>query len=193
MYYLIRCDVLLNKKGESIVEVHNHEPVGEIWSWTDGQPLEPDERNVPTPIEIEFETYDGYDGPPRELIDVGVSLMSARLADAILSAGVDNLELFPATLRNKANGATFEYRAFKLIGLVAAADLGASEASSYRGTAPYSFKKLALDEKKAHGLLMFRLAENTAALVAHERVRDAILSRGIDTLEFLKPEEWMQL
>ncbi len=195
MYYVLRCLPLLNEKGEALMEIHNCFDVGSIWDWQDGQALTEEERNFPVPIEIDFDPFRGYSGPPIEMRDVCIPIMSLRLAEAIAAAGIDNVDFFPARLRNTATGETFDYRAYKIIGLVAAADLGKSEWTSYDGkpVADVSFETLALDESKPRGLGMFRLAENVSAVVVHERVKQAIESRGINTIEFVKPEDWAHL
>ena len=38
---------------------------------------------------------------------------------------------------------------------------------------------------------MFRLAENTNALVVHESVKAYLEGRGFTMLSFIPPEEWM--
>lgn len=78
-------------------------------------------------------------------------------------------------------GAVFTgYKAVNVLGLVAAADLGRSQATVHDGVAlaDVDFDHLALDDSRTHGLRMFRLAESTNAIVVHESVRDALLDRG---------------
>ena len=127
MYFLMDCERITTEDGEAQLEIHNHIKAGNVWGWRDGKPLEPDEENVPTPIVIDFDPFRGYQGPPEELFDVGVPLMSARLAEAITEAGVANVLFFKTTLRNTVSGETYEYQTFKLVGLVAAADLKKSK------------------------------------------------------------------
>lgn len=195
MYYVLRCLPLLNEKGEALMEIHNCFDVGSIWDWQDGQALTEEGRNFPLPIQIEFEPFRGYSGPPIEMRDVGIPIMSVRLADAFTAAGVDNIEFFPARLRNTVTGASYEYRAYKIVGVVAAADLARSEWRSYdrKPVADVSFETLAIDEGRPAGLGVFRLAENISAVLVHEWVRRVIEARGIDTIEFVKPEDWAHL
>jgi hypothetical protein len=49
---------------------------------------------------------------------------------------------------------------------------------------------LAIDPSKTRNALMFRLAENTSAVLVHERVRQYVESRGITTLSWYNPEQW---
>jgi hypothetical protein len=195
MYHVLRCLMPQNSKGEALMKISNAIEVGSVWNWRDGMALQPDELPVPTPIVIPYRPLRGYPGPPVEFLDVSVPLMSARLAQAIVEAGVDNIELFPAVLRDAAGGVEYDYKAFKVVGLVAAADMRQSKWSSYDGNlvADVAFDKLVIDEKKARGLLMFRLAEKLSALLVHQRVRDRILANGIDTVDFVAPEDWAHL
>jgi len=192
LYYILDCNEPLSEEGEALLEIHNNFRVGKIRLWRTGRPLR---GEVPGPIEIRFDRFRGYEGPPVELLDLGIPIMSRRMADALTEAGVDNLELFPAKLVHPGSGEAYEYRAYNVIGLVAAADLDKSEWSSYDGrpVMDTSFESLVLDESKVGTQLLFRLAENVNALMIHERVRDHLTEKGIDTLEFIAPEDWSQI
>jgi hypothetical protein len=52
------------------------------------------------------------------------------------------------------------------------------------------FHALSIDESKARGLLIFRLAENITAVLVHEHVKKQVERSGIGTLTWLAPEEW---
>ncbi|OHA80393.1 MAG: hypothetical protein A2675_01350 [Candidatus Yonathbacteria bacterium RIFCSPHIGHO2_01_FULL_51_10] len=196
-YYILKCPLLVTEDGEALIEIHNEAVVGSVWDWRDGKALEQEERqSIPNPISIDVDYYRGYQGQPVELFDVGTPLMSKRLADAFVEAGVHNVEFFPAVLKNKVTGETYDYCAFKVVGLVAAADLEKSKWESYDNklVADTSFEHLVLDEVKAagSGFLVFRLAENINALMVHEKICDAILTKGINTLKFVEPKDWVQ-
>ena len=195
MYFIMDCDLLTNEDGAPLMEIHNAFRAGNVRSWRGGRMIDLERANLPSPIEIDFEPLRGYQGPPIELLDVGIPIMSDRLATALQQAGVDNVAFFRALLTNTATGERFTYQAFNVVGVVAAADLGQSEWSSDDGkpVADVSFESLALDESKAGGLKMFRLAENINALLVRESVKDHILKSGINTLKFVPPDEWMHL
>ena len=178
------------------MEIHSAVELGTVWDWLDGKPLTSDEIvSFEQPVRFDFDAFRGYTGPPAELYTGGVPLMSRRLGDAILASGVDNVELYPAILRCKQTGTEYPYYVFKTVGAIEAADLGKSEYVNYDEEARIdtSFETLALDEKRARGQLFFRLAENLAGLVAHEKVCKSIADAGVVGVTFLKPEEWMQL
>lgn len=197
MYYIMRCPIPQTEEGEAYMEIHNTFDVGDIYMWEDGLPLEQEEReSIPSSIEIDFDVFRGYTGPPKEFEDLGVSIMSQRLHDALISAGVDNIEFFPAVLTNTSTGEKFKYYAYKLVGIVSLMDEGQSEYETYRNTTPIAdttIHKFVADESKAHGLLMFRMAESITAIVVHESVKKTIEAAGIDTLKFIKPEDYVSI
>lgn len=78
-------------------------------------------------------------------------------------------------------GAVFtHYKAVNVLGLVAAADMGKSEATVHDGIPliDVDFNSLVIDENKTRGIKMFRLAESTNAILVHESLRDALLEKG---------------
>lgn len=192
MYYILDCDAPLSPNGEALIEIHNNFRVGGIRLWEVGVRHE---KDVPVPIEVMFDTFRGYDGPPVELLDVGIPIMSERLADALTLAGVANIDFYDATLTHSKTGTTYRYKAFNIIGLIAAADMTRSEWSSTDGEPliNVSFTHLALNESTMPNQSLFRLAENINAIVVSAAVRDHVLASGIATLKFTRPEDWMQV
>ena len=146
-------------------------------------------------VEIRVIPYDGYVGLPDEVSDMNVPLMSARLKEAITAAGVDNINFSPVTLCNSETGQAYEYFAFNLVGLVVAADMTKSNITSHDGDflGDSSVHDLIIDESKIGGLLMFRLKEKFAAIIVQKSVKESIEQHGIDTIKFVKPEDYMAL
>jgi len=100
-------------------------------------------------------------------------LMSARLVEALKSAGVDNLQVFPAVLKDANTGAERkDFVVVNVVGLVAAADMKASESMALGGG--QVFTKLVVDDTKPHALLMFRLAESLMDVIVHDSIADVI-------------------
>jgi hypothetical protein len=196
MYYVVKCPPLTNDKGELLIEIHNYDDVGDVWEWGSGDVFDQDEiQSIPIPIEIDVEVFRDYSGQPPEMRDNGVCVMTRRLSEALTQAGVDNIDYYPAVLTNTTSGEKYNYVAYNIIGKVAAADLENSDFSSYDNklVADVGFKELVLDESKIHGLLLFRLAEKLSTILIHDNVRKAILEQGIDTLTFIKPEDYVHL
>lgn len=109
-----------------------------------------------------------------EFWDSTLPIMTKRLYEALVAAGVDNLDTYPVVLTDSRSGAEIPgYVAFNIIGLVPAAALE-NPAASQR-------------------LLIFRLAESIDLIIVHEKLKAAIEAADIDTLTFLKPESWVAL
>src|SRR5215208_790718 len=80
------------------------------------------------PLPLEFSVSNPANVPPRHLLGGMIPVASAQLVESLHAAGVDNLQTFPAVLRNEEAGLTWtNFLAFNIIGLVDAADMSASE------------------------------------------------------------------
>lgn len=120
-------------------------------------------------------------------------LMRDDLVHALQTSGIDNLELFPATIKDPKTGiTTYNFKAFNIIGLVACADMDASEVmgTSDSEILDVDFSSLVIDESKTHNLPLFRLAEACSAIIVHERVKEAIEAHKIPGMVFYGPGEW---
>lgn len=196
MYYVLSCEPILNEKGEALTETHNCFRIANIRLWKSGTPIKPEfAKDIPNPIEIKFDPLRGYTGSPREMKDLCIPIMSKRLSIALTEAGVDNIDYYPAVVSNTKTGTKYEYMAYKIIGIVSAADLSTSKYEAYKGVVRQdtSFHELSLDESKTHELKLFRLAEKASAILIHEDVKKHIEDSGINTLKFTKVEDWMKI
>lgn len=192
MYWIMDCDNPLSPEGEALLEVENTFQIPGVHSWKSGRRFTVD---IPQPINIDFQVYRGYQGPPAEMYDLGIPIMSDRVARGLNAAGVTALDFYQANLRNRATGQTYPYFAYNVTLLLAAADMGQSEWHCYDNNLMFdvSFYRLVLDESRCHDELAFRLGQNVNALLVHDRVRKALLALGIDTLSFIDPDDWVQL
>ena len=130
---------------------------------------------------------------PVMIDDTAYPLMRDDLIEALQAAGVDNLQLFPAIIRDPASGVEHKnYKAFNIVGVVAAADMGKSSrmATTQSAMIDVDFSSLVLDEKKAGPFRLFRLAESVNAIIVDEVVRAEVERRGIPGMEFYDPEDW---
>ncbi|AUX27885.1 uncharacterized protein SOCEGT47_084850 [Sorangium cellulosum] len=189
MYYVLSYEVPQDE-DEGYLDLQDGLDFDGVDSWSLGQRFQ---AALPDPIEVDLVPVGGYRGEPSEMYDGNMCLMSGRLVSALLACGVDNIDHYRAVLKNTDTGQTYDYRAVNIVGLVAAADLASSVWESHDGDARIdtSFDELVVDEGKALGALMFRLAENTSTILIHAKVRDHLLSSGFPTLRFLEPSEWM--
>lgn len=158
-------------------------------NWYLGRPIT---DAVPQPLVYTLDP--DYGGKPKAMYgEKAIPVMRDDVVAALTGAGVDNIQYFDALLKDPASGTEYRnYKAFNIVGLVACADMSASQ---LMGTAPArigdtDFASLVIDESKAGGMLMFRLAENIGAIVVHERVKQAIEAAGIPGFVFYGPGEW---
>ena len=188
------CVLPTNENGEALMEIHNCFMTGNARNWGNGKSFKSN-VSFPVPIEIDFEPFRGFKGPPVEIVDLCIPIMSKRLKETLERSGVDNIDYFPAILTNTESGEKFDYFAFKVVGLVAATDLSNSEFTSFDGdmVVDTSFETLVIDEYKTHDFKLFRLAENISALVVNEEIKNFIENESINSLELLNPEEFVQI
>lgn len=184
MYYVLECYGPDEEDRAGLGEVPDYEGI----NWNLGKRFR---SPPPTPIRVELDP--DAPGIMVPMFKRKILLMSDDMINALKAAGVDNLDLYDAVILNPASGKTFKnYKAVNIIGLVAAADLPSStyEAASGSPVIDVDFESLVIDENKAHGLPMFRLAECVTAIIIHERVRKKLEEANIRHLDFIKPEEW---
>jgi len=130
---------------------------------------------------------------PAMLDDMAQPLMHDDLVSALEAVGVDNLQLFAAVIEDPTNGVKHtDYKAFNVIGVVAAADMSKSVTmgTSDSTLIDVDFESLAIDEKKAAPFRLFRLAENISTLVVDEAVKSEVERRGIPGMRFYDPADW---
>lgn len=150
--------------------------------------------DTPTELPLQYVLNPKYPGNPKAMYDEkSVPIMHDSVRAALEAAGVSNIQYFDAALSNPLTGEVRnDYKAFNIVGLVACADMAASQmmgtSSSTMGDA--DFHSLVIDESKTGGALMFRLAENISAIVVHKQVRDAISAAGLPGFVFYGPGEW---
>lgn len=184
MYYMLGCFGPLDRDRASLENIPKFEGV----SWLSGARTE---AALPDPIEVDLDTDEGDAMVP--MFQVGILMMSDEMIAAIREAGVDNLDCYNAVIRDPNAGIVYSnYKAVNIVGVIACADLGASEHVPY-GTPviDVDFDSLVIDETKTYGALMFRLAECITGIVVHDKVKQCLEDRGIKYLDFTPPEEWV--
>ncbi|HWV15377.1 MAG TPA: DUF1629 domain-containing protein [Cellvibrio sp.] len=181
-------------EGEGVYPVHpiRIEPDLPGGPWYHGQKLR---ISVPVPLEYELAKNYGANCKVKAMYgSKAIPVMHNTLVNVLLSAGVNNLELFPARILNPVTGAVHEdYQAFNVVGLVAAADLESStlmDPDAEPSVLDTDFESLVIDEQKAHGFHLFRLAENCGAICVSEQVKKAVEKSGIPGIIFYGPGEW---
>jgi hypothetical protein len=119
--------------------------------------------------------------------------MRDDLLAALRNVGVDNLQVFPAQVRDKTKRQVHdEYVAVNIIGAIACANMDESERMDPDDDGDLidvDFDSLVIDEERARGALLFRLAESVSAIVVHRRIREAV-EKTIPGMTFFGPGEW---
>lgn len=162
-------------------------------SWIRGARIE---RELPTPLRftlLPLKPNVSDHGPdmPEWLQGCQVPLFREDFVAALRKAGADNLDTYDTLVEDPDSGTTSrQYKAVNIVGLVAAADMAKSEATVHPGgpVVDVDFDRLVLDESRARGALMFRLAESTAAIFVHDQLRRSLLEAGFQNLDFIEPE-----
>jgi|SRR5437879_5701364 len=163
MYYRLDCD--LNFNCGSVSQLENF---GE--TLMNGAPVDESTLVLPWPFTLAIGA-----GQKLQLSDYysADNLMSRRLVDAITASGVDNLQVFPASITREDTAEVLDnYCVVNVLGLVAAADMKKSRARPLANLK--FFEQLAIDTTRAQGLLMFRLAESITDIIVAENVARAI-------------------
>jgi hypothetical protein len=181
LYYMLKCYGVEPGTGAD-VSIETDLDSG----WYTGARLQED---VPEPVECELVE-------PGEMLSMftgGGLLMTRELVGALRVAGVDNLELFDAIIRDPETGRTWDnYHAVNIIGVISAADLAKSRPLERAGELiDVPFEGVAIDDARASGALMFRLAESVAGIVVHESVKPHIEAAGVNDMTFLQPSRWL--
>jgi hypothetical protein len=112
------------------------------------------------------------DDPPPDFTGILIPVISNRLVKALQDIGVDNLQCFPAVLRNEETNETWtNYQAVNIVGTIACADFSQSEYEEMGGGL-FGFDQLVVDPKKITGQIFFRLAEDPSEIIAHKKIGD---------------------
>ncbi len=125
--------------------------------------------------------------------DTAYPVMRDDLIEALKAVGVDNLQLFSAVIIDPATGAEHRnYKAFNIVGVVAAADMEKSERMPTTDSTmiDVDFSSLAIDEAKASPFRLFRLAESVNAIIVDDVVKAGVKRCAIPGMVFYKPENW---
>ena len=175
--------ILLDGEPSSVKSVSG----AEGRSWLLGREISP---AITEPIRVILDPGDGVMMP---LYKGGILLFSDELIGALNAAGVNNMHYYAVELSIGAGGRSItDYKAVNIIGIVAAADLGASDCVIHgQPIADVDFDGLVLDESKTCDFLMFRLAECVTGIVVHESVKDYVERQSIPNLDWIAPADWV--
>lgn len=174
----------------------DNSPEVDWYYWRKGARL-PKTEIIPDPIKFSLEPLNPHssDDSPHmpSYFRAAAPIFSDALIKALHACGVDNLDTYNVAIRDPDSGAVHsDYKAVNIIGLIAAVDMKKSKATvNANGPAliDVDFDGLAIDNGKAQHHLLFRLAESSNAIIAHECVRDYLLKQGFTDLAFYETEQ----
>jgi hypothetical protein len=148
---------------------------------------------VPVPEPLRMGLDPAYGATPLPLYNSTILVMSKRLYNAFLAAGVANLDAYEAELIDPRSSQPLRpFVAVNVIGTISAADMKRSKIDPAVPDRMIStdFESVVIDDKKARGALFFRLAENISAIVVHEQVARSIDTAQFPGLTFVPSEQW---
>lgn len=185
MYYILEC--FSSPEGpKARIEYRDDDP---FRFWNAGEQLD----SVPE-LPIRARVVTDRQTMLAELWDTPLPVMTKRLHETLVAAGVTNLDVYPVILTDSRSGEEItDYVAFNIVGAIAAADMQATRFApgSTERMISADIDSLTIDPAKTRGALLFRLAEAVNAIVVHEKVKAAVEAAGIDTLTFMSPEDWV--
>jgi hypothetical protein len=104
--------------------------------------------------------------------------------DALVAAGVDNLDAYPTVIRDTATGNEWkDYLFLNVVGVVKCADL---EASEYHEIGPDMrlMDRIAIQSDKVPTVHLFRLAEDKLKVVVSDHVYEQLRNQAFDDVYF---------
>ncbi len=182
-YFVMTCEGISPGTLVSQVSEWNGPP------WMTGELIT---REIPNPFI--FDLIPEFPGKMKPMYEGTVTLMRDDLLDALVSSGVDNLQVFPALIRDRVKGLDYDnYKVVNIVGTVACANMTESvrmdPEEEDEDLIDVNFDSLVIDEEKARGALLFRLAEAVSAIIVHKQVRKLVEER-VPGMTFYGPGEW---
>jgi hypothetical protein len=157
-------------------------------SWMTGVRFD---REPSEPIILKLRGTDEDDWALGDLWLTPITVMSKRLYETLLKAGINNLDIYAVELHDQENDNIYhDFVAFNLVGKIAAADANKTVFAGDAKMISADIDSLSIDQTKTQNALMFRLSESVNTILVHETIVNAIQAAGIDTLTFIEPEDW---
>jgi hypothetical protein len=179
---------VLSAGGNPNAMLLNSLPAPGQWvGWIDGEAFA-----APPKVPVTVRIKPGYERSDPPVFKEVPQIMTAEFFDALRSAGVDNIDVYDATLESQDGSVRIPgYKAYNIVGVVSATDLGKSEFAPDNPSRQIdaSVRGLVVDQMKAKGLLLFRLAESVDTILIHNSVKVALEVRNFTGVRFTPPSE----
>jgi hypothetical protein len=186
-YFVLSCPEPFDWEDSALFEA-TPLPTDEI-SWCIGRPFKA-KPSEPIPIVLDPTHSDRL----LPYYDVDAIIITRPVMQALLDSGVQNLDIYSARISHPESGfETTDYVAANLIGLVSAVDLKKSNVvgGSSDLRLDTDLDGFVVDPARVRGALMFRLAENTSAVLVHESLRKPLDKASQGLLQFIEPSNWV--
>jgi uncharacterized protein DUF1629 len=146
-----------------------------------GRPL----TAVPNPVILELHEASGQSKVLADIADGLYTVFSPRLRAALVSAGVDNIDYYPARLVHPSLGAVSDdYLLVNVLGLVRAVGEAKSMTAAF-------VKQFTIDEHRAGDLRLFRLEESPTLIVIDSAVKAEIEKTNLDGVFIQPTQAWV--
>lgn len=175
MYYLMS---RLVAEDSALIESKSHTDT----NFFSGSKLAPDFK-PPVLFDLDLDV-EGRRMPT--FFDVPAFVARKSFYELLLSTGIDNIDTYPAVIRDAVSGAPIHgYLVVNIIGLVACVDLSSSETSEL-GDGLRLINKAVLRKERLPNAHIFRLVEDPLQIVVSEVVANAIREHGLGDV-YLEP------
>ena len=182
LYYFI------NRKRTSYTLYEFDNPSNEE-DWIHGVPFK---SKVVTPV-LAYIRDETNDGKPEDFYPYP-TLASERFYQALLAAGVDNIDAYDAYLYNEEAGIHIEgYKALNIIGTLRVAGKNTQFKTESR-LINASIDQLEIDPDFTPNLLMFRMAEAPTEILVHKSVKNYLEGLNLfPNLEFTESKDFFTI
>lgn len=193
MHYVMKCDFGLTNQ---FVFFRKEAQGWDASAWRTGEPL----KAPPPPIELIADGEEPTAFSDLLLAKNGLHAYSGKLRSTLQRAGVDNIEYAPIKVIDASHGTSSDdYRIANILGLVACLDDDNSVVKKLaNGKGNRVVKEFALLEDRITPLpgrteppRLFRLAEFSYHVIAHESIKTACEVAGITGVEFIRTQDFV--
>lgn len=177
MYYILDQDTSI----EGSAAVNDLPASMEIFDWLEG-------KNMPGPGEGVLLDLSNNSGDYRgDIISGVITLYHTELKSALTKFGVDNIQYFPAILRNRITGKLENgYWIANIIGAIECVDMKNSVIEHRPSGIGGYLHAFEIDEKRTNGASIFRLAEAPTLVIVTEKLGCYLAESGSVGIRLIK-------
>ena len=136
-------------------------------------------------VPVEFEVDLTSEGRRMSsLFVIPAFLVHKKVYEALLTAGIDNVDPYPAVIRSEDTGQQWDdYLFLNVVGLIACADLPNSDYAEL-GPGINVIDRVAIRADQVPSADIFRLVEDHLTIVVSDRVHDQLIAAGFNDIHF---------